>query len=106
VIGRPGIASRYGSEAEVVNRHGPLLKNIRDRRAALSEDAQELPAAVVGVVIRIELCMLGFDRDRPSLLSNKLWHKLLFRFGRISPHAIVAAHISGRSENALLFAAP
>ena len=94
MIGAAGVANRQRGHAEIVEGLHPLREKRCDGFVALQIDAANFSRAVVHVVIRVELRLLG-------------QHFNFLRGGRVRfPIREMLLHISARTEQALLFAGP
>src|SRR5215469_4121280 len=87
MIGRAAVAQRDGGKTEVADRNRPLPEDVRSRGVAFRKDAQKPAAAVVGVVVGVELGMLRLDRDRARLLAEKFGNHLLLGVGGVGDRA-------------------
>src|SRR5271155_2106959 len=106
VVGAAGKASADGSDVEILERRDPLLEDRNDRIIFLRIDAADFAASVVNVVVSGNKFVLRLQRERACGSANKLGPFKLLRRGRARETSEVSLHVTTRSKQALLFAAP
>src|ERR1700742_446558 len=106
MVGTARIAIGDGVHAQILQWRHPLLKDMIDRGVALGIDTANLPRSIVDVEICRNKLLLGFKRERPRRLSQKLRKLHLLRSGRKRKAPEMLSGVSLAAEKPLLFARP
>src|SRR5580698_9309610 len=104
VVRRAGVAHADGGDAQVFQRHNPLVEDGNNGCVVLGIDAQHLSSAIVQIEVAGNKPMLGFDGQWANRFPQVLRNYELFGLRRQSDRSEMPVYIAKRAEFALFLA--